>query len=172
MPTKQRRIRTEFWAGLIFLGVLAYAFIPGWWKEHTVLGWTIVGIVVAVLAFSIYRFPAFRRWLFGTAKKAGESLVYDETKASGREPLSPDLREHILKRAGYKCENPDCKEHVKPHIHHIDGDNSHNNPRNLIALCPNCHTRAHHGVYSNSQLRNWVRRSWETFKRGRRRFRY
>ena len=173
MAQRQRRIRPEFWIGLIFVALLAYALIADWWKEHAVLGWVIVGIVVALLAFCLYRFPKFRGWLFGTAKKARESLIYQPTEptaVSSREPLRPDLREHILQRALYKCENPDCKEHVKPEIHHIDGNNSNNSPRNLIALCPNCHARAGDGVYSYSQLRNWVRRSWETYKRGGRRF--
>jgi 5-methylcytosine-specific restriction endonuclease McrA len=133
------------------------------------LGWVILGIVVALLAFSLYRFPAFRGLFLRTAKKAGESIAY-QTKVSEREPLPPDLREHILQRAHYRCENPACKEHVKPEIHHIDGNNSNNSPRNLIALCPNCHVRAGDGVYSYSQLRNWVRSSWETYKRNRRRF--
>jgi hypothetical protein len=158
MAKRKRSIRPEFWAVLIFLALLAYSLIANWWKEHALLGWVIVIILVALLAFSLYRFPAFRGLFIRTAKKAGESMVYG-TEASGREPLSSDLREHILKRAHYKCENPDCKAHIKPHIHHIDGDNS------------NCHTKAHHGVYSNSQLRNWVQRSWATFKSGRQRFR-
>lgn len=169
MPKEQRRIRIEFWGVLIFVALLAYALIAGWWKEHAVLGWIITGIIVVILAFSIYRFPAFRSLLFKTAKRAGESIVY-ETRVSGREPLPPDLREHILKRAGYKCENPDCKEHIKPEIHHIDGNNSNHKPRNLIALCPTCHKRADDGEYRTSQLRVWVHRSWETFKRGRRGF--
>jgi hypothetical protein len=171
MPKGQRRIRPEFWAVLIFIALLAYALIADWWKEHAVLGWIIFGIIVAILAFSIYRFPAFRRLLFSTAKKAGESIVY-EKEASGREPMPKYTRMKILQRARGRCENPDCRSDVRPHVHHIDGDNSNNNLRNLIALCPNCHTRAHHGVYSNSQLRNWVQRSWETFKRGRSRPRH
>jgi hypothetical protein len=169
MAKGQRRIRPELWLVLIFLALLAYALIADWWKGHAVLGWVIVGIVVALLAFSLYRFPAFRGLLFRTAQKATEKIAY-EPEVSGREPLRPELREHMLQRADYKCENPDCKEHVKPEIHHIDGNNGHNDPRNLIALCPNCHTKAHDGEYSNSQLRNWVRTSWETYKRGRRRF--
>jgi len=170
MANRQRRIRPEFWIGLIFVALLAYALIADWWKEHAVLGWVILGIVVAILAFSIYRFPAFRGLLVRTAKTAGDRIIHEKPTASGREPLPPDLREHILQRAHYKCENPDCREHIKPEIHHIDGNNSNNSPRNLIALCPNCHGRAGDGVYSYSQLRNWVHRSWETYKRGRRRF--
>jgi hypothetical protein len=171
MASGQRRIRIEFWAVLIFIALLAYALIADWWKEHAALGWVILGIVVALLAFSLYRFPAFRRWTFGAAKKAGESIVY-ETEASGREPMPKYTRMKILQRAKDRCENPDCRSDVPPHIHHIDNDSSNNNLRNLIALCPNCHAKAHRNEYSNSQLRNWVQRSWETFKRGRRRFQY
>ena len=171
MAKRKRRIREQFWVALIFVALLAYALIADWWKEHALLGWVIVGIVVALLAFSLCRFPAFRRLFIGTARKTGESLVYDGTKASVREPLDPDLREHIRQRAHYKCENPDCREHVKPVIHHIDGNNSHNSPRNLIALCPNCHQRAHDGDFAFSQLRVWVQRTWAIYKRRRQRFR-
>ena len=133
------------------------------------MGWTITIAIVAILAFSIYRFPSFRRLLFKTAKTAGESMVY-ETAVSDREPMPPHIRANILQRAQRRCENPDCRSNVRPEIHHIDGDRNNNRFRNLIALCPNCHTRAGRGEYSNSQLRNWVQRSWETSKSGRSRF--
>ena len=93
MAKRKRRTTEEFWVGLIFIALLAYALIADWWKEHSVLGWTIVAVIVAILAFSIYRFPAFRRWLFMGAKKAGQSIIY-ETEASEREPLPSNLREH------------------------------------------------------------------------------
>ena len=172
MPRRQRKIREQFWVGLIFVALLAYALIAGWWKENQVVGWIILGSVLAILAFSIYRFPAFRGLLFRTAKKAGDSILYETTAVSSREPLPENMRTHILQRAGYKCENPDCRSGTKPEIHHIDNDNSNNNPRNLIALCRPCHKRAHDNYYSNSQLRNWVQRSWATFKRNRQGFRY
>jgi len=167
---RQRRIRQEFWVGLIVVALLAYALIADWWKEHAVLGWVIVGTVVALLAFSIYRFRAFRSWLFRGAKKAGEAIVYG-TKASGREPIPSDKRRRILQRARYRCENPSCRPNVRPHIHHIDFDNSNNNLRNLIALCPNCHQQAHDGDFGFSQLRNWAKRSWAIYNSGRPRFR-
>jgi len=170
MPRPQRRIREEFWIGLIVVALLAYALIADWWRAHAVLGWTIVGTAVAFLAFSIYRFPPFRGWLFRGAKKAGETIVYG-TKASAREPLPLDRRRAILQRARYRCENPGCKQNVRPHIHHIDLDNSDNNLRNLIALCPNCHQQAHDGDFSFSQLRDWAKRSRAIYTRGRPRFR-
>lgn len=168
MAKGKRRIRPEFWIGLIFVALLAYALIADWWKEHAVLGWVILGIVVALLAFFLYRVPAFRSFVFGTAKKAGESIAYDESKVSGRKPLSEQTKTYIYQRAGYKCENPNCKSSVKPEIHHIDGNNSNNNVSNLIALCPNCHDGAGHGRYSKSEVRDWARRSEEKSKRGRR----
>lgn len=171
MAKGKRSIRPEFWAVLIFLALLAYSLIADWWKEHSVLGWIIVGVIVAILAFSMYRFPAFRRWLFGGAKKAGEVVLYG-TKASGREPIPPDRRREILQRARHRCENPGCRQDVRPHIHHIDFDNSNNKVRNLIALCPNCHQRAHDGDFSFSQLGNWAKRNWAIFNRGRLRFRH
>jgi hypothetical protein len=32
----------------------------------------------------------------------------------------------------------------RPHLHHIDEDNSNNSPMNLLPLCPNCHLRDQH----------------------------
>lgn len=171
MPKRQRRTRAEFWVGLIFVALLAYAFIAIWWKENPVLGWLITGSIVAILAFSIYRFPAFRGLLFKTTKTVGKNILY-EAVISEREPMPNDTRMYIKQRAGNRCENPDCKLDIPPHIHHIDNDNRNNDPRNLIALCPNCHARAHRNEYSNSQLRVWVQRSLETSKRRRQRFRY
>lgn len=171
MRRRQRRTRPQFWAGLIFVALLAYALIATWWKENPVLGWLITGTIVAVLAFSIYRFPTFRRLLFRTAKTTGETMTY-ETAVSEREPMPKDTRMRILQRARDRCENPDCRSDARPHVHHIDSDHRNNNLRNLLALCPNCHSKAHDGVYSPSQLRNWLRSSWETYKRNRPRYRY
>jgi hypothetical protein len=174
MPQGQRRIRTQFWFVLIFVALLAYALIATWWKQHAVLAWVITGSIAAIFAFSIYRFPAFRARLFNTAKTATQGLIYEPTQStavSGREPIPEHTRTHILQRSQYKCENPDCNSNTKPEIHHIDNDNSNNNPRNLIALCHPCHNAPHNNKFTNSQLRNWVRRSWASFRdRQQRRF--
>ena len=168
---QRRRAKPEFWAGFIFVALLAYGLIAIWWRENPVLGWVILGVIVAGFAFSIYRFPSFRRLLFRTAKTAGESMVY-ETAVSDREPMPKDTRINILQRARNRCENPDCRSGVPPHIHHIDNDHNNNRFRNLIALCPNCHAMAGKNKYSNSQLRVWVERSWASSPSARKRFRY
>lgn len=177
MARRQRRPKVEFWAGLIFVVLLAYALIADWWKEHSVLGWTIVGVAVAILAFSIYKFEGFRNWLFGTVKKAGQSLVYDEPKPSGREPLNRELREYILGRADNRCENPSCNKRVPLKIHHIDGNHNHNAAKNLIALCGTCHDLAEIRKYPPHQLKSWVwksqrRKRWQKERADRPRFRH
>lgn len=61
---------------------------------------------------------------------------------SDRVPLPADLKRQVLIEAGHRCAIPTCKNptteiaHIKPYSevlgHTFD---------NLIALCPNCHTR-------------------------------
>ena len=120
---------------LAFVAILAFALIADWWKENSTTGWIITGILLVILAFSLFRFSSFRGLFLKAVKTTGENIVYD-TGAPKREPLPSKMRRDILQRARNRCENPDCKANTVPEIHHIDNNNSHNNPRNLIALCP------------------------------------
>ena len=157
MPKSKRRIRDEFWFVAIVLGIVAFALLADWWEEHAVIGWTVVGILLAVLMFLAYRFASLRGWLGRQVKSAAKKAVFEE-EASAREPLPQDKREEVLRRAHYRCENERCSYRGKPHIHHIDMNNSNNHLSNLIALCPNCHQKAHKGSFTATQLGNWVRR--------------
>jgi len=167
MPKGQRKVKEGFWIALAFVAIISFALISDWWTENSTIGWIIIGIILAITAFSLYRFPSFRRWIFGTAKKTGERIVFEE-EASSREPVPTRTRQNVLSRANNRCERQDCRQVAKPHIHHIDGNNRNNNYRNLIVLCPNCHSNAHSGVFTTSQLRNWVNFSWERYKRNQR----
>ncbi len=169
MAKGKQRIKPKVWFALIFVALVAYALIADWWKGHTVLGWVILGIVVALLAFFLYRSQPFRSFVFGILKKAGKSMVYDGSEASEHKQLPRYKRTYILQRAGYKCENPSCKTGGKPDIHHINLNNSDHNIKNLIALCAYCHREAGDGRYSKSEVREWARRSEEKSKRNRRR---
>ena len=52
------------------------------------------------------------------------------------------LKQFILERDNYTCQDPNCKgEHKKLHVHHIDYNKKNNNPKNLIALCSSCHAK-------------------------------
>ena len=79
------------------------------------------------------------------------------------------MREEVLARASNRCENERCNYRGKPHIHHIDRNNSNNNLSNLVALCPNCHQKAEDGIFTESQLHNWVRRDNQRLQATRRR---
>lgn len=68
-----------------------------------------------------------------------------------------NLREFIRKRDKYVCQNPNCgipeKECFKDLIsHHIDYNKKNNDPINLIALCPSCHSKS-----------NFNRSYWQSF---------
>jgi hypothetical protein len=63
----------------------------------------------------------------------------------------------VLHEAGFKCANPTCRTILTFEIHHLDplGDGGTDEPDNLIALCPNCHTLHHAGVIPEASLRAW-----------------
>lgn len=68
---------------------------------------------------------------------------------SSFEPYSPeftkDLKNFILQRDDYQCQNPDCwhaADYLSLCIHHIDYNKKNCYPNNLIALCISCNTRA------------------------------
>jgi hypothetical protein len=156
MAKGKRRIRDEVIILLIVLAVILLALVLGWWQEHTVIGWTILAILIIAFGFSLYKFPRFRSWIFKKSKTVGEKAVFTDT-APGREPIPKELYINLLNRANNRCQNPDCKYQGKPVVHHIDQNNRNNQTSNLIALCPNCHTDAHNGRFPFSQLRNWNR---------------
>lgn len=160
---KRRSIREGFWFALVFIAIIVFALVSDWWKENAVVGWTILGILLAVLAFLVYRFASLRGWLGRQVKGIAEKAVFEDV-ATAREPLPQGIRSEVLKRASYHCENERCNYKGKPHIHHIDMNNSHNGLSNLIALCPICHQKAHDGVFTETQLYNWVRRDFQRLK--------
>jgi 5-methylcytosine-specific restriction endonuclease McrA len=56
-------------------------------------------------------------------------------------PAWKELRDRVLLRDGHACAI--CSGTETLHIHHIDGDNTNDEPGNLITLCPCCHSRVH-----------------------------
>ena len=167
MAKNKRKVKEDTWIVVLVVTIIALALIINWWKENVIMAWVIFGLIIVGFGYSLYRFPSLRRFIFKTAKKTGENIVFQE-EASSREPVPTRIRQNILSRANNRCESQDCRQVVKPHIHHINNDYNDNNYRNLIALCPNCHSKAHNGVSTTSQLRNWVNFSWERHKRNQR----
>lgn len=63
---------------------------------------------------------------------------------SGRPPIPAELRRRVLVEAGHRCAIPTCR-YIDIDVHHIvpwETCQKHEYA-NLIALCPNCHRRAH-----------------------------
>lgn len=63
---------------------------------------------------------------------------------SNRPPIPADIRRRVLVEAGHRCAIPTCR-YIDVDVHHIipwETCQKHEY-ENLIALCPNCHRRAH-----------------------------
>lgn len=160
MPNPRKKVKGEFWVGVIVAAVIGWTLLAMWWQEHPVLGWIILIVLLAVSGYVLYKYASVRGWLGRQVKDTVHSVVFEQV-ASEREPLSQYERDAILKRAHFRCENESCHSQGKPQIHHIDMNNQHNDFSNLIALCTNCHNKAHAGTFTESQLFNWARRDYK-----------
>jgi hypothetical protein len=74
--------------------------------------------------------------------------------STSRPPIPAEVKRRVLVEAGHRCAIPTCR-HITVEIHHIvpwETCQSHEY-HNLIALCPNCHTRADQGEIDRKALR-------------------
>ena len=57
---------------------------------------------------------------------------------------SVNMKPHLIKERGNKCQQCGLEiwydKPIKLELHHIDGDRTNNDIRNIILLCPNCHS--------------------------------
>lgn len=70
----------------------------------------------------------------------------------------PDhTKQLVLLESGYKCANPTCRHILTLELHHIVWvkDGGRNDPNNLLALCPNCHSLHTRGHISEHAIRTW-----------------
>jgi len=73
---------------------------------------------------------------------------------ASRPAIPAELRRKVLVEAGHRCAIPTCR-HIHVEIHHIipwEHCKEHKY-ENLIALCPNCHTRVHKGDIDRKSLK-------------------
>lgn len=94
------------------------------------------------------------------AKAKAASQPKKNKPGSRRKKLALPQKHDLLMEAGYRCGNPRCPVILVVHIledHHIVhvSDGGGNQPSNLLALCPNCHTLYHHGQINREAIRHW-----------------
>ena len=70
-----------------------------------------------------------------------------------RSAIPADMRRKVLVEAGHRCAIPHCT-FTEIDVHHIIPWEicQEHSPENLIALCPNCHRRAHKGEIDRKAL--------------------
>jgi hypothetical protein len=107
------------------------------------------GIILVVLGLLPILLLVFRSRIFRRRKR-----LIDSPKI--RVSIPSATRQQVYARARGRCERPRCSYHGKLHIHHIDENPSNNSPTNLVAVCPNCHTRIHDGEFSIDAQRSWI----------------
>lgn len=75
------------------------------------------------------------------------------TESLNRPQIPAELKRRVLLEAGHRCAIPTCK-FPDVDIHHIVpwAKVKEHNFNNLIALCPNCHRRAHNGEIDKKSL--------------------
>jgi hypothetical protein len=74
-------------------------------------------------------------------------------KMEGRPPIPSEIRRRVMVEAGHRCAIPTCR-HIEVEVHHIvpwEACKKHEY-KNLIALCPNCHSRADTGKIDRKSL--------------------
>lgn len=74
-----------------------------------------------------------------------------------RKKVTVDIKQQVLHETGFQCANPNCRATLTLDIHHLVpvSDTGTNDPANLIALCPNCHSRYHRGPIPLESIRSW-----------------
>jgi hypothetical protein len=78
-----------------------------------------------------------------------------EKSSTTRVPIPVAVRREVLIEASYRCAMPRCMTAIAIDVHHIDENPSNNDPSNLIALCPTCHSAFHRKTYSVEAIRFW-----------------
>lgn len=123
--------------------------------EHKMIG-------MKNLAVHRYSYDEYYR---GDKFKPGESKHYTECaeyalhvstkrKPKSRKPISPKTRAELQKEINSRC--PFCVNENVGHfqVHHIDENPENNDNKNLLMLCPNCHSKITKGDIARLTVEN------------------
>jgi hypothetical protein len=99
-------------------------------------------------------------------KKAKKSA---KSKSNYRPRVPADIKEALVREAGYKCANPGCP-NTRVELHHIKEWHVYrtHDEVDMIAICPTCHSHVHYGKLriDDATIRNWKQITRSRFTRG------
>ena len=112
--------------------------------------------------------------LFEAAKKSAPKRSTTETTSSGRSYVRSEVVKKFARRIAdgtcMGCENPapfnnsNGDPYLEVHHLHSRSDGGPDDPENVIALCPNCHRRVHHGQDGKSFNRDLIDKAEELYE--------
>jgi len=155
---------------LIFVLLIGYALLADAARDNGAWIWIVLVLILVGLILPALQYERYRQLLIATGKgtlsllanflQSSASTAPEETKLD-RVSVPPALRQKVMSRSNNRCCFPDCKTRGRKnlHVHHIDMDSSNSrNEDNLLALCPNHHSRAHNDhEITIRDVRSWSR---------------
>ena len=83
--------------------------------------------------------------------------MVDSATPAKRKKIPAPTQHAVLLEAGYRCGNPACRGILTLELHHIEWvkDGGSNEPENLLALCPTCHSLHTNGVIPKEAIYAW-----------------
>lgn len=110
--------------------------------------------ICLVIGFFVFCLVTLILWVFRRRIFKRRNRVHYSGKV--RVAIPTATQQQVYARARGRCERPHCSYSGKLHLHHIDVNPSNNSPTNIIAICPNCHSRIHAGEFSIDAQRSWI----------------
>ncbi len=92
MPNPRKKVKGEFWVGVIVAVVIGWTLLAMWWKEHPVLGWIILVVLLAVSGYVLYKYASVRGWLGRQVKETVHGVVFEQG-APKREQINATNRQ-------------------------------------------------------------------------------
>jgi len=144
----------------VLAAIIIYVLVSSWLRQHLILGIVLFFVVIGLVWFLIKSYNE-RHPDVSIFAKLKELLkpAFKESSKPARIPIPEEIKEQVFERAGHKCQY--CGNEISPQIHHIDGDRTNNNPKNLIVLCPNHHKESDLKAIPKSSLYALRDKKWE-----------
>jgi hypothetical protein len=162
------------WVIVLFIAIFIWAILADYSSKKPLIFWPIFIGIIGGMGYILYRLPTFRSKVWDATKFAVKDLSLGTTNykedSPKRTPIPMWMKKVVETRANAKCENPSCEDHSKssptlfPWYHHIDGDNTHHDVRNLAFFCAKCAQLADHHAVKEETVRRWTNANYRNRK--------